>query len=421
MEQAVSQEQARTSTIPLEGYDIIMLALPRFDGPYASNSYSIAREFAKTHRVFLIDNPYTIKDYLSERKQPTVKRRKEALLKGKNIYYKPEGVEGDLTVVTPKLVYPINWMNPGGLYESLSKINDKIVYKTIERILRDHNVERFMYFNSYHPLFGKYFPDSWQPDFDVYHCMDDVAHSEYLDRHGPEREDYLVARADLTITTSRELCRLKKKASDKVVYLPNAAYSHIFRKAVENDLPRPEEMKGLEGKKVIGYTGNLDTRPNYPLIRKVAEQHKDKVIVLVGPRNSKEIKEQRLDEMDNIIFTGSKKLEELPGYLKYMDAVMIPFKCNTLTRSIYPLKINEYLAAGRAVISTRFSEDIQDFEEVIRLADSEDEFVRLAGEAAEGSTNEEIKKRMAVADSNTWEKRVKQFWQLVAERTESLQ
>ncbi|MGB5931202.1 MAG: glycosyltransferase, partial [Cyclobacteriaceae bacterium] len=406
------------NSVPLKGHDIIMLALPRFDGPYASNSYSIAREFAKTHRVFLIDNPYTIKDYLSERKQDTVKRRKDALLKGKNIYYKPEGVEGELTVVTPRLVYPINWMKPGSkLYERFSKVNDKILYKTIERLIRDHNVEQFMYFNSYHPLYGKHFPESWQPDFDVYHCMDDVAHSEYLYRHGPEREDYLVARADLTITTSRELCRLKKKASEKTVYLPNAAFSHIFRRAVEQELPRPEEMKGLEGKKVIGYTGNLDTRPNYPLIRKVAEQHADKVVVLVGPENSPEIKEQGLDKMANVIFTGSKKLEQLPSYLRYMDAVMIPFKCNTLTKSIYPLKINEYLAAGRAVVSTRFSEDIQDFEDVIRLASDDDEFIRKVGDAVDGSTPEEVEKRMKVADSNTWEKRVRQFWDLVAERT----
>jgi glycosyltransferase involved in cell wall biosynthesis len=100
-----------------------------------------------------------------------------------------------------------------------------------------------------------------------------------------------------------------------------------------------------------------------------------------------------------------------------MDAVMIPFKCNTLTKSIYPLKINEYLAAGRAVVSTRFSEDIQDFEDVIRLASDDEEFIQKIGEAVAGSTEEEIEKRMAVADNNTWEKRVQQFWDLVAERT----
>jgi hypothetical protein len=41
------------------------------------------------------------------------------------------------------------------------------------------------------------------------------------------------------------------------------------------------------------------------------------------------------------------------------------------------LKINEYLAAGRPVVATDFSEDIQEFDDVIYIGHDHEEFVRL--------------------------------------------
>jgi glycosyltransferase involved in cell wall biosynthesis len=37
------------------------------------------------------------------------------------------------------------------------------------------------------------------------------------------------------------------------------------------------------------------------------------------------------------------------------DACWIPFCCDDLTRYIYPLKLNEYLAAGKPVLATPFA------------------------------------------------------------------
>jgi len=115
----------------------------------------------------------------------------------------------------------------------------------------------------------------------------------------------------------------------------------------------------------------------------------------------------------NVIFTGGKNLYELPAYLQHMDCTLIPFLCNTLTKSIYPLKINEYLAAGKAVVATNFSEDISGFKEDIYLADTEEAFIHQIDAALTPQTDEQIQKRIDCANSNTWTARVSQFWKII--------
>ena len=120
-----------------------------------------------------------------------------------------------------------------------------------------------------------------------------------------------------------------------------------------------------------------------------------------------------MDQLPNVVFTGGMSIEALPPYLKYFDCAIIPFNCNTLTKSIYPLKINEYLAAGKAVVATNFSEDIQSFKDHIYLAKDEDTFVKLVGEAVNDSSPETIKRRVHLAEQNTWTARIEQFWNIV--------
>jgi len=134
---------------------------------------------------------------------------------------------------------------------------------------------------------------------------------------------------------------------------------------------------------------------------------------MVGPLNNTTYKEIGLTEIPNIIFTGGKNLYDLPQYLQYMDCTLIPFLCNTVTKSIYPLKINEYLAAGKSVVATNFSEDINGFNEHIYLADSAEAFIQLIDTAIAPHSKAQIQKRIDKADSNTWTSRVQEFWDLV--------
>ena len=198
-----------------------------------------------------------------------------------------------------------------------------------------------------------------------------------------------------------------------------AADLDIFEKTLNQKFDRPTEIKNITTK-IIGFVGNLDDlRVNYPLMKRIAEVHSDKTLLLVGPINNTEVYELGMDKMPNIIFTGSKDIQDLPQYLQYMDVAIIPFLLNTLTKSIYPLKINEYLSAGRAIIASNFSEDIRTFKDVIYIAKSDEEFVDLIDQAIDEQSPEKIKQQVAVAHTNTWEARVNQVWEIVENKIKS--
>ena len=81
-----------------------------------------------------------------------------------------------------------------------------------------------------------------------------------------------------------------------------------------------------------------------------------------------------------------------------------------LTKSIYPLKINEYLTAGKPVIATAFSEDIKDFGDVAYVAATEEEFVQKIDDAINEDSAEKRQARIEKALANTWEALIKSFW-----------
>ncbi len=167
-------------------------------------------------------------------------------------------------------------------------------------------------------------------------------------------------------------------------------------------------------KPTIGFIGNLDDRRiDFELIKKIAEHHSDKEIVLVGPVNSPKLAQLGIDKMKNVTLGGSQPITELPSWLQYFDCAIIPFKKNRLTRSIYPLKINEYLAAGQAVVATHFSNDIASFSDIIYLAEDHDHFIKLIDQSIAENSKEHIDARIEIASKNTWGARVNQLFKLI--------
>ncbi len=397
----------------LKNSDIIIFSLSRWDAAYSSPSFSLAKEFAKNNRVFYIDHPFSLKDFVLRYRAPAIQKRKSALLRGENIYTKSDNFPEKLTMVTPRLTLPINFLPDGSLYNALSRYNDRIIFDCMRRVIRDHNVKQFIFLNAFDPYFCRDFPADIQPLIKVYQSMDDLTQVPYTAKHGTRLEADIVRKFDVTLTTSQELRRLKLKHSNNVFLHPNAADFSSFSRALTGNFPRPPELVTAEGKKIIGYTGNIESRVDYELLKAVIEYHPDKVIAMVGPVTTAEHKTIGLTEYPNVIMAGSKKIDQLPAYLQYFDCALIPFKKNTLTRSIYPLKINEYLAAGRPVVATDFSEDIQTFRDVIYIGRDNAEFVQLIDQAIQENDSARIQARTKVANTNTWSARVEKFWEIL--------
>ena len=373
------------------------MSLSRWDAAISSPSVSIAKEFAKTNRVFFITHPYTWKDVFAGNAKDNPRQ---------------ETISENIVVIDPPVVLPINFLPAGTLYNFFSGINQKTLQKTLRKVLLQHNIREYVFINFFDPFFLADIPSDIRPLRYVYQCMDDISQVAYTRRHGVRLENEIIRRANLVLCTSRELTRLKSSISDKVQFHPNAADFSLFHTVATQTLPRPADLD-FGSRKIIGFTGSVEYRSDFNLLKKIAAFHHDKILYFVGPVQGTEHIEKGLTEMPNVVFAGSRHISQLPAYLQYFDCCIIPYKKNVLTASIYPLKVNEYLAAGKPVVTTTFSDDIRSFGDVLYLAESHEEFCLLINKAI--AENDEHKKtaRYKTAASNTWSERIKQFWEFL--------
>ena len=394
-------------------YDIIMMAIFRWNGPYSSTSIAMAKVFSESNRIFYINHPYTYRDYYGLLKAPSYQKLRQSLIKESPVYEKDPTLSDNFTSVYPPLTIPINFLPKGAIYNQLAAYNNKKIINTIRQTIEDHDIKQYIFINCFNPFFVPILPKEFHPALNIYQCVDDISQSEYLANHGSYLEKEAIKNADLTLTTSTELYRLQSAYTKQIEVLHNAADIRKFQQAIHINYPRPKELEGIKGP-IIGYIGNLDeVRINYHLLKKTALAHPDKTLVLIGPINNTIYKTIGLDQLPNVVFLDKINTEALPPYLKYFDCAIIPFAYNQLTKSIYPLKINEYLAAGRAVVSTAFSEDIKSFEDQIFLVETDEQFIEAIEEAVLANSETDVQKRVNKAKTNSWEARVEHFWKII--------
>lgn len=392
-----------------EKLPIFITTMSRWDGDISSASLALAKVFSRTNPVYYLDYPYSWADVWRERKSPSVKSRMPALLAGKDVLVNVTGESPLLVAATPRPVLPIYSLPTGRLYTIAANYNNHQLAHLVKRIIKLKKIRGYIFINSFNPTYLSAIEQYLHPVLSVYHSRDAI---EEVKGHGLAKENECVQHYDISMATSKQLCRnITARNQRPVSYFPNGGDIRLFRTAIENELPKPAELAEINTP-IIGYTGAICQRMDYELLVKIAAANKDKTIVLVGPRKDKEFTSIDLDAIPNIVFTGPKKIDQLPAYLRYFDCAIIPFLKNNLTGGIYPLKINEYLGAGRAVVTTRFSEDIAGFNDHAFIAGNHEEFLAMISKAVKDNSVEKIQMRLQAAECNAWEKRVELFWQL---------
>lgn len=400
--------------VELNSIPVVIVSMSRWDGDYSSTSWSLAKTFAKDRTVVYVDYPYTWTEYIRKRNTANVKKRKKALFKRENGLEQLKQYSDNLYALTPPLMFPVNWLPKGKAFDLISSTTDKILWRSIKSALQELGQSELILFNAFNPLYLSVPPKDPAIKAVVYQSQDNIRALEtYLRKHGNEAEVIAVRNADLSIATSKQLQKdLAELSGKRVELLPNAADYDLFKTAFTEKPKKPDDLQKIPGP-IIGYTGNICHRVDYDLIQAICLAHSDKNLVMVGPRNHYGHTDIDLDAIPNLHFLGSKRLEQLPSYLAHFNVLILPFLINEVTRSIYPLKINEYLASGKPVIATPFSEDIQTFGNWISLESEHQGFAQAIQKELEEDSLEKSRERNEVASKNTWENRAETFWKLL--------
>jgi len=150
----------------------------------------------------------------------------------------------------------------------------------------------------------------------------------------------------------------------------------------------------------------VDAPPDYPLIRRSATELPDYEFVFIGPDYDGSIKSHtEVFGLPNVRWLGVKDYGELPAYLHYLDVATIPFVVNEVTHSVSPLKLFEYMAGGRPVVTPALRECSH--YEAVQVAADPDDYIAKLRHAAEVLRHDDSYRALLTrtARANTWEMR----------------
>jgi glycosyltransferase involved in cell wall biosynthesis len=225
-------------------------------------------------------------------------------------------------------------------------------------------------------------------------------------------DDELTRRADVVFATSRAQSKQRVAINPSTYLIPNGVNFDLFNRALDPDLPLPADIANLP-RPIIGYTGWLGEQIDVGLLTQVADAYPNFSFALIGPDELPETgPKKELRTRPNVSFLGRKAPHELPMYLKAFDVALIPYLLVGYTLTAYPLKLHEYLAAGRAIVATALPE-LRPYSEVVRIAETWAEFVCQIREALQDHGPQAIEARVAIARENTWDNRVADIYRIL--------
>jgi len=229
----------------------------------------------------------------------------------------------------------------------------------------------------------------------VYDCMD---HHAGFDDTPPFVLDYerrMLERADLVVTSSKPLAsRVADGVSRRALIRNGTEYDHFAE--------TPPSLAIGSDRPVAGYYGAVAPWLDVELLHDLARRLDHVDFHLVGHCSGVDI--GRLRRLPNVYFTGEVTYAELPRYLHAFDVCLIPFRVVELTRCANPVKVYEYLSAGKPVVSTPLPE-VEQMLPIVRIAATVDEFAESILEALADSSPESAAKLREFARANTWDRR----------------
>jgi glycosyltransferase involved in cell wall biosynthesis len=154
----------------------------------------------------------------------------------------------------------------------------------------------------------------------------------------------LLRRCDEVVVCSVGLERTKGGIRP-VRLIPNAVDVERYRRPAERPRDLPDRPVAL-------YAGTLhEDRLDVDLVLRTADAV-DGVVVLLGPDALAPANSARLAAHARILLTGARPRDEVPAYLQHAHVLLVPHVVDDFTESLDPIKLYEYLAVGRPVVST---------------------------------------------------------------------
>ena len=391
----------------LKDHDIICLALPSWEGEYLKATVALVRPLSEENRLLYVDYPRTwtdiLKGCLGKIKVPFSR-----VFGLKNRVTRPDE-NNNLWLLTLPPVFPVRFLPKGRIYRWAQSLNALIIARTIIKAKAELGMERPVVINAFQPGLGLAMMGRLDEQITAYYCYDNISAADWCSKHGPSDEHEYLPKVDFVITTSEALWEEKERRSLQCFLIQNGVDYPLFSKVKRSQHHRLAQT-GFDA--VLGYVGCIDTRIDWQLIKTIAQENQNWRIDMIGPVVYPEVQEQ-LSTCLNVRFLGSAKQSELPDLMSDFDLGIIPFVENPFTKFIYPMKVNEYLAAGLPVVMTPFAE-ISALKDAVTVAPADHRFIPAISQALASDNETEQNTRKVFAQQNSWDARSRQLSKILA-------
>ncbi len=242
----------------------------------------------------------------------------------------------------------------------------------------------------------------------IYHVVDEYTAYAGVDA---ETRSWLVAQeqstmraADAIVVVTPALQVAKSPYNPYTYLIPNAVNYEAYAE-LESDAP--PDIADIASP-IVGFTGLVSARLDFALLFECARRRPDWSFVFVGSINDTECRNalDRLDQLGNVHFLGVRPVDTMPAYLQHFDICTIPYAADDSSANASPLKLYEYAAVRKPIVTTDFAA-ARDFPGHLQRVTTSDEFLVACDKALSASNSDTtLIENQQFAAANTWEDRV---------------
>jgi glycosyltransferase involved in cell wall biosynthesis len=379
--------------VRLEGREIVCVGTADWATELPINQHHLMRRLAARNRVLFVESLGLRRPQLAGRDLRRIGRRLGAGFRGAR--------ERDGLHVLSPLVLPFHSS------EAARSLNRRLLRAQVGHAARRLGMR--------HPILWGYAPqagelvEALEPELVVYHCVDDLAAQKGVDAESfRSAEERFARRADLVLASAPALAERMRGLSGNVLYAPNVADTARFAAALEPG-PVDPAIEALPRPRLVFQGAVVATKLDLPLLAALAALRPAWSIVLVGPAGAGDPGGDlsALASAPNIHLVGARDAADLPAVLRGADVGLIPYAVNDLTRSVFPMKVYEYMAAGLPVLSTPLP--ALEGVEGVEIGDGAQELVDSAERELAADSAERRAARSRQAASHSWEARIEEI------------
>lgn len=355
-------------TLITKNYDLICFSHLRWDFVYQRPQHLMSR-FAKERRVFFIEEPVSTDG-------PSA--------------FVASVREDSLHLITPHFnEMDVNFFGKNALMR-----------KHLDILFRKYDIATFV--SWYYTPMAMEFTKELNPKSIVYDCMDELSLFKFAPPELVKNESKLFEIADVVFTGGKSLYEVKKDLNKNVWAFPSSIDVEHFKRA-RTITVEPDDQSAIPHPR-LGYFGVIDERIDLKLLEEMADKRPEWHIVMIGP--TAKLEDTDLPRRENIHYLGMKQYAELPEYIAGWDVALMPFMMCDATRFISPTKTPEYLAAGKAVISTPVPDVVRPYREesLVAIAETSDEFIAYAEIAFKDDRTQKLQRVDRFLSQNSWDK-----------------